>query len=60
MSRFLTQGMVAGLAVTLYGCASQTSTSEVAGECAAAHGADVCTWATMEGDAVVEVGATVP
>ncbi len=60
MSRLLTQGVVAGLAVTLYGCASQTSTSEVAGGCAYAYGADVCTWAMMEGDAVVEVGATVP
>jgi hypothetical protein len=60
MSRFPTRGVVAGLAVALYGCASQTSTSEVAGECQEAFGADVCTWATMEGDAVVEVGATIP
>ena len=60
MSRFLTQGVVAGLAVALCGCSSQTSTSEVAGECADAYGADVCTWAMMQGDAVVEVGATIP
>lgn len=60
MSRFLTRGVVAGLVVALYGCASQTSTSEVAGECQEAFGADVCTWATMEGDAVVEMGATIP
>ena len=60
MYRFLTRGVVAGLAVALSGCASQTSTSEVAGECADAFGADVCTWATMEDDAVVEVGMTIP
>jgi hypothetical protein len=34
--------------------------SEVAGECEDAYGADICTWATMEGDAVLEVGATIP
>jgi hypothetical protein len=60
MSRFLTRGVVAGLAIALYGCASQTSTSEVAGDCQDAFGADVCTWAVMDGDAVVEVGATIP
>jgi len=60
MSRFLSRGVVAGLAIALYGCAAQTSTSEVAGECADAYGAGLCTWATMEGDAVVEVGLTIP
>lgn len=34
--------------------------SEVAGDCSPAFGGEVCTWAVMEGDAVVEVGATVP
>jgi hypothetical protein len=32
----------------------------VQGECADVYGANVCTWATMDGDAVIEFGATVP
>lgn len=51
---------VTGLVIVSYGCAAGTTTSEVAGECAEAWGADVCTWAVMDGDALVEMGATVP
>lgn len=60
MSCSLTRGAVAGLALALYGCASQPTISEVTGQCADAFGADVCTWAMMRDDAVIEVGATVP
>ena len=33
---------------------------EVSGECADVHGAQVCTWARMQGDSVVDMGAMVP
>lgn len=32
----------------------------VDGTCADAYGADICTWAVLEGERVVELGATVP
>jgi len=44
----------------LCACAGESGTVEVAGECADANQAQVCTWATMQGDAVVEFGATIP
>lgn len=48
--------------LVLAGCGAATSqTRTVQGECAAAYGADVCTWATLDGeDTVIEYGATVP
>jgi hypothetical protein len=33
---------------------------EVAGECVDAYQAKVCTWATMKGDSVVDIGADIP
>ena len=42
------------------GCSPGPSTSEVAGGCADAFGAEVCTWVVMEGDVVVEAGADIP
>lgn len=33
---------------------------EATGECAEAHGAQVCTWTRSQGDSLIEVGATVP
>jgi hypothetical protein len=42
-------------------CAARTPEPRtVQGECAEVYGANVCTWATMDGDAVIEFGATVP
>lgn len=66
MSPVFTRGAVAGLAIAFCACGSETSQtaeesrSQVAGECADAWGAEICTWAVMDGDAVVEVGATIP
>lgn len=53
---------ILGLVVTvaLVGCASDQATSGMAGDCANAFGGEVCTWAVMEGETVVEVGATIP
>jgi hypothetical protein len=34
--------------------------TEVAGECVDAYQAKVCTWATMKGDSVLDVGADIP
>ncbi len=53
-------GAVAVAAVVLSGCASSSARSEVSGECGNAYGAEVCTWSTLEGDAVVETGMTIP
>jgi hypothetical protein len=48
---------VAGLA----GCAArEVPITEVAGGCADVFGGQVCTWARMQGDKVVDVGATIP
>jgi hypothetical protein len=53
--------LAAASAATLLACAPDAPTvSRIDGECADAFGAEVCTWAVVEGDAVVEVGATVP
>lgn len=48
--------------VVLAGCAGTVPQSRtVQGECADAYGANVCTWATLDGtDSVIEFGATVP
>jgi hypothetical protein len=44
-----------------FACAARTPEPRtVQGECADVYGARVCTWATMDGDAVVEFGATIP
>lgn len=42
-------------------CAGRTpDLRTVQGECADLYGASVCTWATMDGDAVIDFGATIP
>ena len=38
----------------------EVSTSEIKGACADVHKSQVCTWAKMQGETVLEVGATVP
>ena len=42
------------------GCSKNDSISEMKGACADVHKSQVCTWAKMEGETVLEVGATVP
>jgi hypothetical protein len=52
---------VAALTAGLAGCAArEVPIVEVAGTCATVYGGEVCTWARMQGDQVVDVGATVP
>ena len=41
-------------------CAKEAPIVEVKGECAAAHQAQLCTWARMQEGTVVAVGLTVP
>lgn len=36
------------------------TTSRIEGSCGQVYGADVCTWATLDGDRIVEFGATIP
>ena len=50
--------LVAAVLVLLTSCAPDSRLAS--GECADMYGADVCTWALMEGETVVELGATVP
>lgn len=38
----------------------EVSASETKGACADIHGSQVCTWATMQGETLLEVGASVP
>ena len=38
----------------------EVSIRETKGACADIHGSEVCTWAKMQGETVLEVGATVP
>lgn len=60
MSRLMACAVLAGSSLSLSACAGGPSLSEAMGECADAYGADVCTWATMEADQIVSVGATIP
>jgi hypothetical protein len=41
-------------------CAREVPIVEVPGECGATFAGQICTWARMKGDSVVDVGATVP
>lgn len=53
--------LVAAMAAVVAGCAPrEVPIVEVAGGCAAVHGSEICTWARMQGEQVLEVGATVP
>jgi len=47
-------------AATVWACARELPVVEVQGDCADAYGAQVCTWARMQGTAVTEVGLTLP
>ncbi len=46
------------LALGLNGCGGSVETID--GECGSLYDGEVCTWATLSGDEVVEFGATVP
>lgn len=46
--------------VTLAACQGSAPLVEVQGECGDAFQAQICTWATMQGDSLVEMGAIVP
>jgi len=47
------------LALVIGACTRETAVVETAGECADVHQGQICTWARMKGDSVVDVGATV-
>jgi hypothetical protein len=57
-SRPLRRAAVAGSIVLFAACASAPEIID--GECQDMFGADVCTWGVMNGDDVVEFGATIP
>ena len=48
------------VAAVLCACAREVPVVEVKGECADVFGAQLCSWARMRGETVVEVGADVP
>lgn len=48
------------LAAALGACAGEVPVVEVMGECADVHQAQLCTWARMQGETVLALGATVP
>ncbi len=51
----------AALLVVAAGCAPATpSVTEIAGQCGDLFGTSACTWASMEGDSVTAIGATIP
>lgn len=53
--------VVAAVAAGLSGCAPrEVPIVEVAGDCVTVYGGEICTWARMQGDQVVDLGATVP
>ena len=60
MPRYQLLSGLAVLAAALCACAREVPVVEVTGECADVYGAELCTWARMQGTTVVAVGATVP
>lgn len=48
------------VALLTIGCAKETPIAELAGSCGEVYKGQVCTWASMKGTSVVEVGLTVP
>jgi hypothetical protein len=48
------------LGILLVACAKEVPVVAVQGECGDAYKGNVCTWAQMKGDSLIEVGATVP
>lgn len=59
MTRSFTSSTIA-LGVVLVACIGEVPVVEVTGECADVHEAQLCTWAEMQGETVLAVGATVP
>lgn len=60
MPRIVSGAHLVAIAAALGACAKEVPIVEVQGECADVYGGQVCTWARMQGDSVVDVGATVP
>ena len=60
MRRRVTPLSIPVFAAALWGCAADTPVVELKGECSTAFGAEVCSWAKVQGENVIEVGATVP
>ncbi len=60
MSRCITGVSLAVLACALSACAAETPVTEVTGECADAYQGQVCTYASVQGTTVIDIGATVP
>ena len=59
MRRSMVPGLV--FVVTAFtGCGTEVPTEESAGQCSDAYGAEVCTWAVVQANSVIEVGATIP
>jgi hypothetical protein len=54
------RGSTVVLALAAIACAKEVPVTEVAGSCAATFGAQVCTWAHMKGDSLLDIGATIP
>ncbi|MCI0434537.1 MAG: hypothetical protein L0271_12985 [Gemmatimonadetes bacterium] len=48
------------LVFALWACSTEAPLVETAGECRDAFAAQICTWTTMQGASVVEMGATIP
>ena len=59
MMRHVSRWGLTMLAFVIGACAGETPVVETAGECADVHQGQICTWARMQGDSVVDVGATV-
>ena len=51
---------VSVLSAALWGCAAETPITEVKGECNPAFGAEICSFAKVQGETVLEVGTIVP
>jgi hypothetical protein len=60
MRRRITTLSVSVLTAALWGCAAETPISEVKGECNTAYGGEICSFAKVQGDNVLEVGTIVP
>lgn len=55
-----TRVYLAGLCAVVVGCTPKPTTTMVTGPCQDVYGGNVCTFAEMEGDKIVSLGATVP
>ncbi len=60
MPQGIRRPLLPGVLLALAACARETPVTEVAGECGDFFQSQVCTWARMQGDSVLAVGATVP